>query len=232
MPYSGLTESYNLFKDNRAGVGIQLAHKFTVEFSEGLYNSLVFKLNNVKEYFPIYVKNVKLPMFNFKKETFQMGPFDRVFPILDNNGMELTVEFIEDSDGFISAFVNNLQSRNFKDGRHNIGSSFGIYVTTYDADGNKVTTYSYRNCYYLKCEAVSLDYEAIDKVTYNVTFLCNRYDLQVSEGTNRDVQPPELLKRPTANTKQDSSVVNRYTPSYKPAPTYNVPAPPLGPLRP
>ena len=179
MPYSGLSEVYNVFKEGR-DVGVQLAHRFTVDFI-GLDNLEVFKKKDVKDIFPIYVKKVKFPMYSFKKETFQMGPFDRVFPTLDNNGMELTIEFIEDYQGFISGLISSLQNNNFRDGRHFIRNTFGISINTYNANGYGVTNYTYKNCYYLKSEPISLDYEAVDKLTYSVTFLCNRYSIEIQD---------------------------------------------------
>jgi len=181
------------------GKSIQTAYDFIVRFnlsrnggnsflaSQLRADPLMAKFESQGIDFPVFewhVKNVVLPNNSFKKELQKQGIFGKTFPVLESEGLELKVEFEEDSDHNIGLFIQYLQRR--------IMSQDGVYENPNNSYINSIDViigdrisgqarfkYSFKDCYFLNASEPNYAYANNEAISYVVTFGTDNFDLVV-----------------------------------------------------
>jgi len=121
-----------------------------------------------------HVRNVIIPQYNFSKEVVKYGPIAKSFPIMDLNGLDVTVGFEEDEYGTIAYFINWLQRkivRNDGTYRSQLQNRVdNLMVLTEDDNGIPINLFWYKNIYFQNASTASFDYSGNESIKYDITF--------------------------------------------------------------
>jgi len=126
--------------------------------------------------------SVYIPDYDFKKETQKYGPLAKSFPILDYDGLELSMVLEEDEFGTIGSLVNELKSRIVRrDGLYippALNTIDRIIVEVENDRELPVAVYTYRDCFFLKADQTEYNYGGNESVKYTITLNANYYSVK------------------------------------------------------
>lgn len=142
--------------------------------------------NVTKELEPHHVESITLPIsYDFQKEIHRAGSLPRTFPILNTDGNELTITFIEDARGTISNLIHWLQKRIINDdGLYNFPSEAkieSILITLYDNGGNPIVIYNIKNAFFLRADPLNLSYTTNEYIRTNVIFNFDEFSVDYKD---------------------------------------------------
>ena len=134
----------------------------------------------IKEY---NIDNITLPSYTFKKEIQKMGPFTKVFPVFENEGVQLTLLLKEDEEHNVGKFITYLQKRIINEDGLYVNPSVSLInsidVTILNNVGEKIVTYHFKECFYLSNTEPNYDYSNNGYISTALTMGANYYTLEI-----------------------------------------------------
>jgi hypothetical protein len=135
---------------------------------------------------PIILENqtvisVNLPDYDFKKESQKYGPLPRSFPVLDYDGLELTMVLEENAFGSIGTMIHKLKERILDySGLYNppaLNKINRVVVTVMNDREIPVAVYTYRQCAFLKADQTEYNHSGNESVKYTLTLNADYYSV-------------------------------------------------------
>lgn len=122
-----------------------------------------------------HVRAITIPNYRFRKEVMDYNNIGKTFPILDSKmGLELRIEFDEDSAGRVARLVRYLQARIMNpDGTYNPPNKAKlnrISAEIYSNTGEVSARYWFHGCYLLEAEDYIYTYDSSENIKFVVTF--------------------------------------------------------------
>jgi hypothetical protein len=136
-------------------------------------------IDSYPEIKPWHVLKVSFPVsYGFKLENMKIGPYSYGIPLMDHTGFDIDITLEEDDKGTIFDFIFDVQDRiigsgSSANGNYNPQTSNripSIKINMYKDDGEILRSYTFTNCFFMKADSLSLDYEGNDSVKYMVSF--------------------------------------------------------------
>jgi len=129
-----------------------------------------------------HVVSVNLPDYDFKKETQRYGPLAKSFPILDYDGLELTMVLEEDKFGTIGSLVHELKQRVLnKNGLYTppgLNSINRVIVTVENENEIPVAIYTFKDTFFLKADQTEYNHSGNESVKYTLTLNADYYSVK------------------------------------------------------
>lgn len=132
--------------------------------------------------------SIEIPNYTFDKDWLDAGPIKKAFPILKHDGFEFTIKFEEDEQATIQKLIRRLTSRNvdslgfnrpYKD---TVLSE--IVASIYTQDAWNIYKIYFKNCFFLRASTANYDFYSGDKITYDITFNADHYEIIDRIGEN------------------------------------------------
>jgi len=129
-----------------------------------------------------HVNSVTLPNYNFKKENQMYGPLARSMPIMDYDGLEISITFEEDAYGTVGYFLNTMQQRSIsQDGLYIAPNEMKLDTMMVQIEndvGAVVGIYTFKDVYFLKADISEFNYSSNETVKYNAVFNADYYSVK------------------------------------------------------
>jgi len=150
------------------------------------YVTIIDIPNQNKPILPIiqnyHVVSVNLPDYDFKKVTQRYGSLAKSFPILDYDGLELTMVLEEDEFGTIGSLVHELKQRILnKNGLYvapGLNTIDRIIVTVENDRELPVAIYTFKNTFFLKADQTEYNHSGNEAVKYTLTLNADYYSVK------------------------------------------------------
>lgn len=171
---------------------IQRAYNFMVMFDESNDTDGWNVLGGLSSFHAV---SVDVPDYSFQKELMKFGAFNYTFPTLNHEGFAFSIKLEEDDQGRVKELITSLISRTIdKDGYYvSLDKTFipQIVVDIYRPNGDNIWKIKFQNCYFLKADGGNYDFSSGDKITYNLEFNADHYELVSAQGSLN----PSLIRK-------------------------------------